>query len=174
MGKLHIKVKKLSPNAVMPSFAKEGDMCMDITAISVEYDEKKDAYIYHTGLAFESPMGAGSLLFCRSSNCKTDCYLPNHVGVADIAGYRGEILFVFKNRTSYKTRCLLNTWEASYTQGQFVADYIQPDPMEFAPYKVGDRIGQIMFVNLPQVEIEEVEHLSDSERGTGGFGSTGA
>ena len=51
-GVIDVKFKKLSENAVVPKRAKPGDMCMDLTAIDVEYDEKKDAYIYHTGLAF--------------------------------------------------------------------------------------------------------------------------
>jgi dUTP pyrophosphatase len=190
---IEVKVKKLSPDAVIPKRAKEGDMCMDLTAISVEYDPKKDAYIYHTGLAFETPMNIGSLLFVRSSNCKTDAYLANHVGVADIASYRGEIMLVFKNRTSYKVRCLVDEWEYLNKATESVSlnnddnvretlDKIKetirepfkiPDPMDFAPYNAGDRVGQIMFVELPEVKMEEVEELNPSDRGEGGFGSTG-
>ena len=192
-GVIDVKFKKLSENAVVPKRAKPGDMCMDLTAIDVEYDEEKDAYVYHTGLAFESPMGTGSFLFVRSSNSKTDCYLANHVGVADIAGYRGEIMLVFKNRTSYEVRCMLEEWKhmKSLTEGitfdseknigetvsqiksRGAEPFRKPDPMEFLPYKVGDRVGQIFFVKLPSVTLTEVDELSESERGTGGFGHTG-
>ena len=54
MKPVNIKFKKLNPNAVIPSYAHDGDVGMDMTAISVEYDEKRDMYIYHTGLACES------------------------------------------------------------------------------------------------------------------------
>ena len=97
---LEIRFKKLDENAVIPSYAYDGDVGMDMTAISVEYDEEKDLYIYHTGLAFESPFNYGQLLFPRSSNRKTDAYLCNSVGIADSAIYRGEIIFCYKNRDS--------------------------------------------------------------------------
>lgn len=80
---MEVKIKKLDDNAVIPFYAKHGDAGMDLTAISIEYDKKYDRYIYHTGLSFEIPEGYVMLLFPRSSNCKTDAYLPNSVGVVD-------------------------------------------------------------------------------------------
>ena len=82
---LEIKFKKLDDRAVIPTYAHDGDVGMDLTAISVEYDKENDMYIYHTGLAFESPFHYGILLFPRSSNSRTDAYLCNHVGIADSA-----------------------------------------------------------------------------------------
>ena len=95
-----VKFKKLHPDAIIPSYAHDGDVCMDLAAISVEYDKEKDMYIYHTGLSFESDFNVGQFLFVRSSNRKTDAYLCNHVGIADSSIYRGEIMLCFKNRTS--------------------------------------------------------------------------
>ena len=106
-NKLQIKFKKLDERAVIPSYAHDGDVGMDLTAISVEYDTNNDMYIYHTGLAFESDYHYGIFLFPRSSNRKTDAYLCNHVGIADSAIYRGEIMLCFKNRTSLETRAEL-------------------------------------------------------------------
>ena len=145
---LPIKVKKLVPEAVIPFYAKPGDAGMDITCTSFEYDKEHDCYMYHSGLAFELPKGYVMLIFPRSSNRKTDYYLCNHVGVLD-SGYRGELMFAYKNRTDDRL------------------NYQKP------PYQVGDRIGQIIILPYPIVQMIESDSLEESERGTGGFGSTG-
>ena len=106
--------------------------------------EKNGAYYeYGTGLAIELPLGYVGLVFPRSSISKTDHYLRNSVGVID-AGYRGEI----KIRMS-----------VPFLGGE--------------QYKVGDRVAQLIIMRLPWVNLEEVEELSETDRGEGGFGSTG-
>lgn len=195
---LHIKFKKLDPRAVIPTYAHHGDVCMDMTAIDVEYDVEHDMYIYHTGLAFASDFNVGQFLFMRSGNCKTDAYLCNGVGVADSALYRGEIQFRYKNRDSLESKInelslqtaihhLINA-ELVSSKNKKVEEisHISKDietlrgemlekakNLDFAPYKVGDRVGQMVFLNYKDVELEEVEELNDTVRGTGGFGSTG-
>ena len=79
----HVKIKRLDGSAVMPSYAHDGDIGMDLTAISVEYDEVNDLYLYHTGISIETKKNLGTFLFVRSSNRKTDSYLANHVAVID-------------------------------------------------------------------------------------------
>lgn len=143
---LNVNIKKVHPNAVIPAYAKPGDMGMDVTAISCEWDAKNNCFVYDTGLQFEVPEGYGMFIFPRSSNRKTEAYLANHVGVLD-SGYRGNLMLCFKNR------------DASNTE---------------APYKVGDRVGQIIILPYPIVNFVEVEELSTTERGAGGFGHTGA
>jgi dUTP pyrophosphatase len=141
---MQVRVKKLHKDAVIPAYGKPGDAGMDLTAISIE----KDSYgnvVYGTGLAIEIPEGHVGLLFPRSSNSKTDLYLTNHVGVID-SGYRGEIMFKFR-----ATPSLVNA----------------------KVYQVGDRVGQLIIIPYPQVTLIESEELSDTERGDGGFGSTG-
>lgn len=98
---------------------------------------------YGTGLAMEIPLGYVGLVFPRSSISNTDHYLKNSVGVID-AGYRGEI----KIRMSVPI-------------------------LGGTSYGIGERIAQLIIVKLPWVNIEEVEELSDTSRGDGGFGSTG-
>ena len=98
---------------------------------------------YGTGLAFEIPEGYVGLLFPRSSNAKKDLLLSNSVGVLD-SGYRGEVTFKFR-----QTKNIANA------------------------YAVGDRIGQIIILPYPVIEFEEVDELSETNRGDGGFGSTG-
>lgn len=142
---LKVRIKRKTPSAAIPTYAKAGDAGMDITATSMKVTE--DYIEYGTGLEFEIPEGHVGLLFPRSSVSKKDMALANAVGVLD-SGYRGEVTFRFK-RTNPKT-------ELSKV------------------YAVGDKIGQIVVMPFPQVEFEEADELSDSERGTGGYGSTGA
>lgn len=140
---MQVKIKKLSTEAVIPSYAKQGDAGLDMTAISMTKDEFKNI-VYGTGIAIEIPEGYVGLLFPRSSISKTNIALTNSVGVLD-SGYRGEIMFKFKKIGSY-----------------------------YSPYNVGDRIGQLIIVPYPKIEFEEVDKLSESERGAGGYGSTGS
>lgn len=150
MEQVNIKIKKLDERAVIPTYAHDGDMGMDITAISVDYDDKLDCYVYHTGLAFAVPQGYGMLLFPRSSNRKTNCYMANHVGILD-SGYRGELLICYKDRDEMN---MINEYNA--------------------PYKPGDRIAQLVVVPYPKVVFIETDVLNETERGDGGHGSTGA
>lgn len=139
---MKLKIKKLDPSAVIPSYAKAGDACFDLTAISIELTNE---YIqYGTGLAVEIPDGYVGLLLSRSSVTKKDLMLKNSVGIID-SGYRGELCLRFH-----------------LTEG-----------IESNRYTIGDRIGQMMILPIPKVEFIEVDELLDSDRGTGGYGSTG-
>lgn len=183
--KLEVKFKKLDERAVIPTYAHDGDVGMDMTAIDVEYDKDGDFYIYHTGLAFETDKHYGILMFPRSSNRKTEAYLCNHVGVADSAIYRGEIIFCFKNRTSLRQIAfegrMIEFWNA-IEDGKSVEEATKEsvkgwteamnNPMLFAPYKVRDRIGQMVVIPYPNVKLVEHAELSETERGDGAFGST--
>lgn len=143
---MKVKIKKLVDNAVIPAYATEGSAGMDITATSVSFD-KDNNVVYGCGLAFEIPKGYVGLLFPRSSNAKKDLLLSNSVGCLD-SDFRGEVLFKFK-RTK---------------KGWFKKEKI---------YEVGDRIGQIIIIKHPTIEFVESEKLSETERGTGGYGHTG-
>ncbi len=98
---------------------------------------------YDTGIAVKIPTGYVGLVFERSSVHKTGLSLCNAVGVIE-ADYWGSIQFVFR----------INCGSCS-------------------PYQVGDRIGQIVFVPIPAVELVESDELSETARGAGGYGSTG-
>jgi len=186
MQKLEISFKKLREDAVIPKYAHEGDVGMDLTAVDVEYDADNDVYVYHTGLAFETDLHYGIFLFPRSSNRKTEAYLANHVGIDDSATYRGEIMLCFKNRTSLRQVALesrmISFWNA-IEDGKSVEEATKEsikawteamnNPMLFAPYKVGERVAQMVTLPYPNVKLMEREELSDTVRGAGGFGSTG-
>ena len=152
---MKVNVKKLDSNAVIPTYAKHGDAGMDLTATSKWYDESGNV-CYGTQLAFEIPSGFAGFLFPRSSNTKKDLILGNSVGVID-SGYRGEVVLKFKAiDTKY-----LEDGRLTYTKKDFMDSY-----------NIGDRIGQIVIMPVPQIEFNVVDELSTTDRGVGGFGST--
>ena len=163
---MKVKIKKLSENAVIPQYAKPGDAGMDVVATSINVTDK---YIeYGTGLAFEVPEGYVMLIFPRSSVSKYDLSLANAVGVLD-SSYRGELKLRFKRNYRIEHFGDNKTLEKSTFE-----HYISPTEMLICDkiYKIGDRVGQIMILPYPIIEFEETDELSNTERGTGGFGST--
>jgi dUTP pyrophosphatase len=142
---MKVRIKKLNQNAVIPSYAKDGDAGMDLVATSI-ISNTSTQITYGIGLALEIPNGFVGLIFPRSSVRKTRLMLSNCVGVVD-SGYRGELQATFNK--------------------------INNDSISENDYKVGDRIAQIMIIPHPPIEFEEADELSDTERGEGGFGSTG-
>ena len=165
-----IKFKKLDERAVIPTYAHIGDIGLDVTAISLEYDMEHDMYIYHTGLACEMENGYAVLCLPRSSNTKTNAYMPNSPGLVDPATYRGEIQFRYKNRDALKTNWLE---EELADKIDLVHKEVEAYALSKAPYQPGDRIGQFVIVQVPEIEIEETDTLSETERGEHGFGSSG-
>ncbi len=108
--------------------------------------KEKDEYIeYGTGLAIEIPEGYAGFIFPRSSISKHCLSLANAVAVFD-SGYRGEIIL----------------------------RYYVSNKMWYVPYELGDRIAQIIIMPLPEVELVVAEELTETIRGEGGLGSTGA
>ena len=143
---MKVQIKKLNENAVIPSYAKSGDAGMDLVATSIISETTTDV-TYGLGIALQIPYGFVGLVFPRSSIRKYDLALTNCVGVID-SGYRGELQATFK--------------KTNWLKGN-----------ESEKYQIGDRIAQIMIIPHPPIEFEEADELSDSERGAGGFGSSG-
>ena len=165
MKTLKVKIKKLNENAVIPTYAKYGDAGMDLVATSKYYDDNGNI-VYGTGLAFEIPKGYVGLLFPRSSNSKQQLLLSNSVGVID-SGYRGEVMLKFKSSaSSFSLKTLIKLIFNQDAKTTLINNYK-------ISYNVGDRIGQIIILPYPQIEFEEAEELSETERNTGGYGSTG-
>ena len=140
-----VNIKKIHPEAVIPTYAKDGDAGMDLVATSI-ISETPSQITYGLGIALEIPEGFVGLVFPRSSIRKTRLQLSNSVGVID-SGYRGELQATFNK--------------------------INNNSVSENDYKVGDRVAQIMIIPHPPIEFEEADELSDTERGEGGFGSTG-
>ena len=143
---MQVKIKKVNSLAQIPSYAKDGDAGMDLIATSI-ISETDTQITYGLGVVLEIPKGFVGLVFPRSSIWKTRLQLSNSVGVID-SGYRGEL-------------------QATFNKIHTTIENQKND------YKVGDRVAQIMIIPHPPIEFEEADELSDTERGEGGFGSTG-
>lgn len=78
-----VKVWREDKRIPLPVYGKEGDACCDVYATSIEYDEEKDRWIVHTGLHFALPDEYEMELRPRSSNTKTELYVPNAPGTLD-------------------------------------------------------------------------------------------
>lgn len=146
---MEIKFKKLTPAAQTPYRKFDVDAGFDLFAVSKS--ETLDYIEYKTGIAVEIPEGYVGLLFPRSSITKYDLMLKNSVGVID-ASYRGELVCRFKNTKEYHPTGL---------------------PINRNEYSAGDRVAQIVFIEIPKITLIEVNELSDTDRGVNGFGHTG-
>jgi dUTP pyrophosphatase len=145
-GMIDVKVKKLTETAKMPTRAYDGDAGWDLYLDSnhIFDDEKPNPkMLCKFGIALEIPRGYVGLVFPRSSVYKTSLRLSNAVGVID-SGFRGQVKAVFDYH--------------NFLDGIF---------------KKGDRTAQIVFIKLPDVELIQVDELSKSQRGEGGYGSSG-
>lgn len=141
---MKIKFKKLHPKAAAPKQGTPGSAGFDLTATGRIWNETYAVWDYSTGIAVEIPPGFVGLIFPRSSVYKTGYALSNCVGVID-SDYRGEIT------------------------AKFHPLFVGND----CPYNVGDRFCQLVIMPAMDIEYEEAEALSDTTRGTGGYGSTG-
>lgn len=146
MSQIKVKFKKLVAHAFEPSYAKPGDAGLDLTAIDCHKDHDYKFIEYGTGLSVEIPEGYVGLIFPRSSISKTPHTLANSVGVID-SGYRGEVKLRMR--------------------------YDENETREYLEYSPGDKVGQLIVLPYPQVTLEEVKDLSTTDRGSGGFGSSG-
>lgn len=148
----------------MPKKAHPTDAGFDLVATSREIDEYGNI-VYGTGLAVEIPDGYVGLAFPRSSVSKYDLVMANCTGVID-APFRGEIKFKFKPT--------LHAWENIDEEGSkeiLVGGFHDAEVVTL--YNVGDRIAQLIILPIPAIEFEEADELSSSDRGDGGYGSTG-
>lgn len=145
-----VNIKKLSSNATIPTYSNDGDACLDLTATDVYHDAYGNM-VCEIGIAIEIPEGHVGLIFPRSSIVKKVLCVANSVGVID-SSYRGPLKVVFKPAPAFK-------------MDNFSGD--------MAEMKVGERVAQLMILPLPYIILQEVDELSDTIRGEGGFGSTG-
>lgn len=175
---MNVNIKKLHPDAIIPKYSKPGDAGLDLTAVSIEYDSIHNCIVYDTGLGFEIPEGFVGLVFPRSSVSNMDIVLSNCVGVID-SGYRGSVKAKFKLVSGFWCEgAPLETFKQHLEKGEFMhyesaKDEFRDNGVLTDIYKPGDRIAQLIIMPYPQINLVEVQELSSSERGTGGYGSTG-
>ena len=141
-----VRIKKLHPDAVIPTYGTPFAACADLYACmdsSVTIEPGQTQFI-HTGLAVEIPVGFAGLVYARSGlACKKGIAPANKVGVID-ADYRGEIMVALHNHSS-----------------------------EAVTIESCERIAQLVITPFLTAQFEETDELGDTERGEGGFGSTG-
>ena len=141
---MEINFKKLSPHAVIPKQAYDGDAGLDLVAVDNGiYNATHDYVEYDVKLAVEIPPGYFGALVPRSSISNTPFMLCNSLGIID-ENYRGSIKCRFRRINNE----------------------------DFKEYKFGDKIAQLIIMKYNKVIGKEVAELSDSKRGTGGFGSS--
>ena len=155
---MNVKYKKLVPEAKAPYRKYDDDAGYDLFAVS---KIETDKYIeYGTGIAIEIPKYYVGLVFPRSSVTEKDLILKNCIGVID-AQYRGEIRCRFARIPSTEFKDLL------LCEGCIEILWSKKNQ-----YEIGDRVAQLIIIPIPPVELVESDELSETERGTDGFGST--
>lgn len=141
-----VKVKRLHPDAVVPQYQTEGAAGFDLHAVEDVELKSGVTTLVPTGLAIELPGGYEMQIRPRSGlSAKTHIRIANTPGTID-ADYRGEI--------------------------KVIVDFVDKHGSKFLIRK-GDRIAQGVIQRVPRAQFEVVDELGETERGTGGFGSTG-
>jgi dUTP pyrophosphatase len=141
---MQLKVKRLNPAAILPSYARAGDAGLDLFAVKALSIAPGASVLVPTGIAIELPPGTEGQVRPRSGLAlKHAITVLNTPGTVD-EGYRGEVGVILIN----------------HGQTMFAVE-------------AGMKIAQLVVTPRIQVEVAEVAALQDSERGAGGFGSTG-
>lgn len=188
-----------SVQPILPTYGKEGDGCMDVYPILCEHDVDKDRFIYHTGLTFNIGVDANGepnemSLRPRSNLTKSDFYIPNSPCTLDL-GYRGELLIIFKNRTSRdlvhavstlieivdKLREHMHLPDSMVGNARLKLNNVRTTTINILskistpPYECNgnDRCCQLIINSAQRItweEVNSIEELGESERGDKGFG----
>lgn len=141
---MKLKFKKLHPNAVVPSYATDGDAGLDLSALEATVIPAGERQLVKTGIAVELQPGTVGLVCSRSGLAyKKGVSVLNAPGIID-SGYRSDVGVILRNSGD--------------------EDFV---------IEAGDRIAQFVIQEFITVQLDEVEELGESDRGQGGFGSTG-
>lgn len=142
---MELKIKCLTEKAQLPAYQSKGAACFDIHSLNGGVVPARNSAVFDTGLAFEIPEGYALMVYSRSGHgFKNDIRLANSTGIID-SDYRGEVKVKLTNDGAH--------------------------PFEV---KAGERIAQAMIIKVEQVRMMIVSELNETERGNGGFGSTGS
>ena len=141
---MEIKIQKLHKDAVLPSYESNGAAGMDLTTIEQVILSPGETQLVRTGLSLSIPMGYEGQIRSRSGLALNGVVVANSPGTID-SDYRGELRVLLRNVTS-----------------------------GFAPIAEGTRVAQLIIAPVEHVIWEETNELSETSRGSKGFGSTGA
>lgn len=160
---MQLKVKRLDKDMPMPSYAKKGDAGFDLRATKDVTIYPGETVMVGTGLAFEIPDGWNGEVRARSGMASKKRLAPiNEPGTVD-AGYRGEVMVPLHN---YAPTVKVDWWDEDYVTRPNI------DGIQYV--KRGERIAQMVIAPVATCDFLEVDELSETERGAGGFGSSGS
>lgn len=143
-GELRLRVERRHPAAVLPGYAHPGDAGLDLVTVADVHLDPGERTAVPTGLAIAVPDGWVGLVHPRSGlSRRHGLTVANAPGTID-AGYRGEVQVLLVNLGA-----------------------------EAVTLAVGDRVAQLLLQRVGRAEVVEVDHLDDTARGAGGFGSSG-
>lgn len=139
-----VKAKRIRENAKMPYYATAGAAAMDLYGCDAVDIQPGETVFVDTGVALEIPAGFVGLIYARSGlACKKGLALANSVGVID-SDFRDSVKVALHNHSN-----------------------------QIRTVAAGERIAQMIIMYYPRIEFEEVDELQETERGLGGFGSSG-
>ncbi len=142
---MQVKIKKLNENCILPKYQTEHSAGCDLHAVTSATVEPGETKLIGTGFAVEIPLGFAGFIFARSGMALKRGLAPaNKVGVID-SDYRGEVMVAVYNH--------------SKTTQQI---------------EQGERIAQLVILPVYQVEFTMIDEVTETDRGAGGFGSTGS
>ena len=145
MTELQIPIKRLNSLALIPSYAHDGDAGVDLCSIEEVVLQPFGRALISTGISLAIPKGYGGFVLPRSGLAiKNGISLVNSPGLID-SNYRGEIKLIAINL----------------------------DPNNSFTVQVGDRIAQLVIMRVEEIDFLEHDQLDDTQRGSGGFGSSG-
>lgn len=145
LDKIPVKFTKMTSEAVTPSHGRFGDAGYDLSSLEVVILEPFERKLIKSGISIELPLGFAALVIPRSGNAiNKGLSLVNTPGLID-SNYRGELKAIAINL----------------------------DPKTPIEIRKGDRIAQLIIIKAEEVDFTKVDELSETERGSGGFGSSG-
>ena len=145
MDNVHVSIKILSRDAQIPHMAYNGDAGVDLRSVERIVLEPQERAMVATGLAIALPEGYAGFVLPRSGlAAKHGISIVNAPGLID-SNYRGELNVILLNN----------------------------DPNDSFAIEIGDRIAQLIVIPIPTINFEQVEELTESQRGESGFGSSG-
>jgi dUTP pyrophosphatase len=142
-----IRFRRTTPDAIVPSYAHEGDAGMDLCATRDVTLRPGESAMVGSGIAIQLPRGFAGFVHARSGLGSKGLVIKHSTGVID-SGYRDEIKLVLFNNNPITSDCVFHV-------------------------KKGDRVAQLVIQHVACATMVEVKSLDETERGMGGFGSTG-
>jgi len=161
---MNVNIKRLNKHAVIPQYAKAGDSGFDLVATEDVIIAPGETALIPTGLAFEIPQGYEMQIRPRSGiSLRTK--LRVQLGTVD-SGYRGEVSVIVDNTST-------DTWSNASRRVDNTYDESTRNKTKGYIIRKGDRIAQGVIAPVASATFTEVDELGESQRGEGGFGSSG-